>query len=128
MRRFSVSLAGNILLVAFGAMIIVHMLVLRGVIPFYLLWGGMVDVGNLVGLELFAIGVSLFVMFVTASNLRYITPLLPRTMNITMWIICGYLLINTLGNLFSQNTIEQYYIAPITLVLAICAGRVAWAR
>lgn len=128
MHRFSVRMAGIILLVAFVAITIAHLLVLRGTIPYQLLWGGLAETNNIVALSLFAIGVSLFVVFVTASNLSYIPTLFPRVMQLLMWIICGYLFFNTIGNFLSYNAIERYYFAPVTCILTICAGRVAWAR
>lgn len=91
MHRFSMRMAGIILLVAFVAITIIHLLVLRGTIPYQLLWGGLAETNNIAALSLFAIGVSLFVVFVTASNLSYIPTLFPRVMQILMWIICGYL-------------------------------------
>lgn len=126
MHRFSVRLAGHIMLGAFASVVLLHLLVLRDIVPWQMLWGGLADTTDIAGLSLFAIGVALFVMFVTANNLAYIPPLFPRLMRILMWIICGYLLVNTAGNLLSANIVEQYYFAPITCVLSVCAARVAW--
>lgn len=128
MHRFSVRVAGTLLLVAFTGMTIVHVLVLRGVVPYQLLWGGLADTNNIASLSLFAIGVSLFVVFVTAQNMSYISPFFPRVMRLLMWVICGYLFFNTIGNVLSQTAFEQYYVAPLTGILTLCAARVAWRR
>jgi len=128
MHWFSRQRAGDFLMLAFGLLLIVHLLILRGTIPYALVWGGLANDANIMGISLVALGVTLFVLFVTASNLRYIQPLFPRLMQLCMWIICGYLLVNTLGNALSTSTIEQYYLAPLTFILALCAGRVAWHR
>ena len=128
MHWFSRQRAGDLLIFAFGLLLGVHLLILRGTIPYALVWGGLANERNIVSLSLVALGMTLFVLFVTASNLHYIQPLFPRLMRLCMWIICGYLCINTLANAWSTNHIEQYYLAPLTFVLAMCAGRVAWHR
>ncbi|MFM7679361.1 MAG: hypothetical protein ACKO83_10995 [Roseiflexaceae bacterium] len=128
MQWFSRTLAGHVLLVAFGILLLVHLLILLGAIPYTAFWGGRADARTIVGLTIFALGVTLFVLFITASNLQYIIPLFPGIMRILMWGICAFLLLNTLGNALSNNATEQYYLAPLTFILAICAGRVAWSR
>lgn len=128
MQWFSRRLAGQIVMISFSLLLGLHLLILLGSVPFTLFWGGRADANNIGGLTIFALGVTLFVIFVTASNLQYIPPIFPRLMRGIMWIICGYLLMNTLGNVWSPNIVEQYYFAPTTLILAICAGRVAWSH
>jgi hypothetical protein len=71
--------------------------------------------------------IALFI-FVIANNLGYIKPLFPRLMRWSMWLICGYLCLNTLGNAVSPAPFEQFFFAPLTLVMAICAGRVAYGQ
>jgi hypothetical protein len=44
---------------------------------------------------------------------------------VLVWIIFVFLLLNTLGNLASGVSAENFVFAPITLVLALCALRLA---
>ena len=43
--------------------------------------------------------------------------------NIGVWIIFIFLLLNTLGNLASDVSAENFIFAPVTIVLALCAFR-----
>jgi uncharacterized membrane protein YhdT len=42
-----------------------------------------------------------------------------------VWIVFAYLLLNTVGNLVSAVSFENLIFAPITLILALCALRLA---
>jgi hypothetical protein len=128
MHYFTPRRAGHFLLAAFSGMIVFHLLVIRGTIPVSLIWGGGATPDNAVGLELIAIGVIALFIFVIANNLGYIKPLFPRLMRWSMWLICGYLCLNTLSNAVSLAPFAQFFFAPLTLVMAICAGRVAYGQ
>ena len=128
MHYFTPRRAGHFLLAAFSGMIVFHLLVIRGTIPASLIWGGGATPDNAIGLELIAIGVIALFIFIIANNLGYIKPLFPRLMRWSMWLICGYLCFNTLGNAVSAAPFEQFFFAPLTLVMAICAGRVAYGQ
>ncbi len=45
--------------------------------------------------------------------------------NIDLWLIFVFLILNTVGNLASDVSFENLIFAPITLVLAFCALRLA---
>ena len=45
--------------------------------------------------------------------------------NVGIWLIFAYLLLNTLGNLASGISFEKLIFAPITILLAFCAYRLA---
>jgi hypothetical protein len=42
-----------------------------------------------------------------------------------IWLVFAYLLLNTLGNLASGISFEKLVFAPITILLAFCAFRLA---
>jgi hypothetical protein len=86
MHYFTPRRAGHFLLVAFGGMIIFHLLTIRGTLPTSLIWGGGATPDNAIGLELIAIGVIALFIFVIANNLGYIKPLFPRLMRWSMWL------------------------------------------
>lgn len=48
-----------------------------------------------------------------------------KAVNIGMWIIFAFLILNTIGNLASSVSFENLIFAPITLVLAFFALRLA---
>jgi len=44
----------------------------------------------------------------------------PTTIRVASWLVTLYMLLNTVGNLLSTNTIEKYVFGSLTAILAIC--------
>lgn len=127
-KLISVKLAGIILLAALGLLAIFHILVLLGVIPADIVWGGMIQgvPSNLVTLETVALLVTLLFIVIIAAKTGYVQAgRLSGVVNIGVWLIFAYLLLNTLGNLASGVSFETLVFAPITIILALCAFRLA---
>lgn len=53
------------------------------------------------------------------------SPIAPRYLTRTTWIIAGFMALNTLGNLASGNAFEQQVLGPITAVMAVLTAVVA---
>jgi hypothetical protein len=124
----SAKLAGNILLAAFGFLFLFHILVLLGVIPADIVWGGMIQDAqtNLITLEVIALLVTGLFMLIIAAKLGYMKAgRFSGIVNIGVWLIFVFLLLNTLGNLASGVSFENLVFAPITILLALCALRLA---
>ena len=127
-KLISARLAGNILLVALGLLALFHILVLLGVIPADIVWGGMVQgvPSNLVTLETVALLLTLLFILIIAAKTGYVQAgRLSSAVNIGVWLIFAYLLLNTLGNLASGVSFEKLIFAPITILLALYALRLA---
>ena len=127
-KLISAKLAGNILLFSLGLLFIFHILVLFNVIPAEIVWGGQLkDVpANLVVLESIALLVTALFILIVATKTGYLqTGRLSGTINIGLWLIFAYMLLNTLGNLASGISFEKLVFAPITIILALCAFRLA---
>lgn len=127
-RLIGEKLAGNILLAALGLLAVFHILVLLKVIPAEIVWGGQIQgvPSNLVTLETTALVVSLLFMLIVAAKLGYVRAgKLAGAVNIGVWLIFAYLVLNTLGNLASGISFEKLLFAPITIILALCALRLA---
>jgi len=125
-KLISAKLAGNSLLASLGLLLIFHILVLLKIIPASLMWGGQATPANLLILESIAIVVTLFFGCIIAAKTGYLNVgKFARLVNILVWIIFLFLLLNTLGNLASGVSAENFIFAPITLVLALCALRLA---
>jgi hypothetical protein len=121
-------LAGNILLAAFGLLAIFHVFVLLGVIPADIVWGGRIQgvPSNLLTLEAIAILLTLvFIVIIAAKTGYFQAGRLSGAVNVGVWLIFVYLLLNTLGNLVSGVSFESLIAAPVTIILAICAFRLA---
>jgi hypothetical protein len=127
-KLISAKLAGNILLAALGLLAIFHILVLLGVIPAEIVWGGMIQgvPSNLVMLETMALLLTLLFIVIIAAKTGHIRAgKLSGAVNIGVWLIFAYLLLNTLGNLASGVSFEKLLFAPVTILLALCAFRLA---
>jgi hypothetical protein len=124
----SAKLAGNILLAALGLLAIFHVLVLLRVIPADILWGGRIQgvPSNLVTLEILALLITLLFFVIIVAKTGYVqTDRLSGAVNLGVWLVFAYLILNTLGNLASGISFESLIAAPITIILALCAFRLA---
>jgi len=127
-KLISAKLAGNILLFSLGLLFLFHILVLLKVIPADIVWGGQIrsDQANLNTLEIIALLVTLFFILIIAAKTGYIQAgKLSGVINVGVWLVFAYLLLNTLGNLASGVSFENLVFAPITIILAFCAFRLA---
>ena len=130
-KLISAKLAGNILLAALGLLVVFHLLVLFKVIPAEIVWGGQIQgvPANLITLETIALLVTLFFILIVAAKIGYIhAGKLSGAVNLGVWLIFAYLLLNTLGNLASGVTLENLVFAPVTIIQAFCALRLAIER
>ena len=127
-KLISAKLAGNILLAALGLLLIFHILVLLRVIPADIVWGGMMQGGqaNLSMLETIALLVTLLFILIVAAKTGYLQAgKLSGVVNVGVWLIFVFLVLNTLGNLASGVSFENLTAAPVTIILALCAFRLA---
>lgn len=121
-------MAGNILLISLGILAIFHVLVLLNVVSPEIVWGG--QAGNtkvsLLTLEIVALLVTTLMAVIVAAKIGYIQAgRFKAAVNIGIWIVFAYLLLNMLGNLASGVSAENFIFAPITFILALCALRLA---
>ena len=54
-----------------------------------------------------------------------IAPAPPHRLKTLTWVIAGFMVLNTIGNLASQSSSEQLLMAPITALLAVLIAVVA---
>lgn len=127
-KMITATLAGKILLGAFFLMLIMHTLILMKIVPASLVWGGQVaeDQSNLYQLEFIAIVVTLLFMGLIMIKMRKLkASATNRWINIGIWIVFGYLVLNTLGNFASGVTAETLVFGPLTIIMAFCTLRLA---
>jgi hypothetical protein len=127
-KLISAKLAGNLLLISLGLLAFFDILILLNILPSDIVWGGQIkdQAANLIVLELIALVVTFIFAIIIAAKMNYINAArFTKAVNIGVWIIFAYLILNTLGNLASGVSFENLIFAPITLVLAFCALRLA---
>jgi hypothetical protein len=127
-KLISAKLAGNILLFSLGLLFLFHVLVLLNLVPANIVWGGQIKgvPENLITLESVALLVTALFMFIVAAKIGYVQAgKWSGVINVGVWLIFAYLLLNILGNLASGISFEKLIFAPITIILALCALRLA---
>lgn len=113
-------LTGNIFLALCSLLIVFHLLVLAGEIPFHIVWGSRLkNRKDMIKFELISISTLLIIVILLMQRLQYISiwknPSLDRG---AMWLIFALFLLNTLGNLQSPNKFEKYGFGILTTILA----------
>jgi hypothetical protein len=127
-KLISEKLAGNLLLISLGLLAIFDILIMLNIVPSNIVWGGQIKdpTANLIVLELIALVVTFIFAIVIAVKMNYIKAGgFIKAVNIGVWVIFAYLILNTLGNLASGASFEKLVFAPVTLFLAFCAFRLA---
>lgn len=120
------NLAGNILLSAFGLLLVLHVLIIAQVVPADFIWGGQIkaDGSNLMQMEIIAITLTLFfagIVFIKFKSLQANRS--NKLITIGMWVVFTYLVLNTLGNFASGVRAETWFFGPLTIVMTLSALR-----
>lgn len=114
----------GIITIVFG---LFHLLVLIGVVPDTIVWGGRItDRQKLIVMEtvslitIVLVGVLSFVhgRMITAENGSMV-------LRIVMWVFAALFLANTVGNLFAKTAFERFAFTPVTAVLTFLTLRLA---
>ena len=127
-KLISMKLAGNLLLGSLGLLAMFHILVLLRVIPADIVWGGAVQnsTTSLFPLEMISLLVTLWFAVVIAAKAGYIKAFrFQAAVNIGVWVVFAILLLSTVANFASGVAFENLIFAPIAVVLAFCAYRLA---
>lgn len=129
-KLISVETAGNVLLMLFGLLVVFHILILFNLIPSNIVWGGRAGSSSSPR-ALLTVSLIFNVLFalVVAAKIGYIdVSSLGRVIDIFLWIIFAYLLLNTAGNLLSSSSLEKLLFTPLTVVAAFLVLRLAMER
>jgi hypothetical protein len=120
-------LAANALLIILALVVGFHLLILLRVVPFEIVWGGRLKTEDqMLKFETVSIGLNLLMLAVVAlKSGRLKLGIKPGVVHAILWMMFGLFLMNTLGNLFSNNQFEQLVFTPLTLLLAIFSWRLA---
>jgi hypothetical protein len=120
--------AANVLLAGLGALAVFHVLMLLGVLPEEMAWGGRAggSAGSLALLESVGLIVTVLFAAVIAAKAGYLgLQSAGRAVSIAMWVVFGYFVLNVVTNLASTSSLERAIFTPVTVVLALFALRLA---
>lgn len=121
-------LAGTILIVVMTLFAILHLLILLKFIPSDIVWGGQIKNGSfsMVTMETIALIVTLiFILIIAAKTGLIKTRKFGKLIQVSVWIIFVYFILNTIGNIASGDPVEKWIFAPVTVILTLCALRLA---
>ena len=123
-------LAYGVTLVAVtGVFALFHLLIIVGIVPDTIVWGGRVnDRQKLVAMEVVSLSTILLtgaVGFIRAIQLAQGDVFLLTT--ILSWLFFVIFVMNTIGNLLAKTAFERFAFTPVTLILAYIFLRLALA-
>jgi hypothetical protein len=127
-KLISVNLAGKILIIALILLLVFHVLVITGILPSSMVWGGQIEgsAPDIITLELIAIVVSLLFLVIVIAKIKAINSKGLRILiNISLWFMFVYFTLNILGNITSLDTAEKMIFTPLSIIMALCALRLA---
>lgn len=121
----SISFAGNTLLFIFGLLFVFHFLVLLGIIPYCIVWAGKIRNRNeLVKLESISLLILAISTTLVALKMEHLIFFKNTTIiNVGIWILFAFFVLNTLGNWTAKNPIEKYGFGFLTLLMALLTLR-----
>lgn len=109
------------MLTIFASLSIFHILVLVGVIPYNIVWGGRLksetEMYRFEGTSLLIISLFLFFSLVQAQVFSIKFPKIVT--KLVLWIMLVLFSLNTVGNLLTKSSLETMIFTPITALLAI---------
>ncbi|WP_044514261.1 hypothetical protein [Hymenobacter sp. DG25B] len=116
------------LLLILALLVVMHLLILAGIIPFALVWGGRLqNQAQMLRFETVSVLVNMLLLAVVALRAGLLRVRLhPIAGRILLGLMAGLFLLNTVGNLLSAHPFEQMVFTPLTLVLFLLSLRLAW--
>ena len=120
--RQTARIAANVATVAFGAAILLQLLLAIGVLPSSMAWGGSQPVLT-IPLRIASL-ISVVVLGLCAYVIRRRAGLsgkspAPMWIKILSWVITLYMALNTLGNFASSSLGEKVVFGPISLIIVL---------
>ena len=123
----SESLAAYGILLILSAIIVFHCLIITGIIPFEIVWGGRLkNHSQMLQFESISIALNLIMLAIVAVRIGILkVNLKPAILKIAFWLMALLFSLNTIGNLLSSNSLETMIFTPLTLLLAVFCFRLA---
>ena len=115
------------LLILLSLTILFHMLIIVGVIPFAIVWGGRLqDDAQMIFFEVISLVINAAMVGVVRMRMGWSAwNANPLFIKVALWIMVMLFALNTVGNLFSNNELERTIFTPLTFVLVILSFRLA---
>jgi hypothetical protein len=120
-------IAANGILLVLSLMVLFHVLVMFQVIPYGMVWGGRLkDSSQMLLFEAISIAVNLLMLGAVVISAGIIKVKINRVIiQAALWTMFAVFLLNTIGNLLSNNETEKLVFTPLTLLLSLFSLRLA---
>ena len=120
-------IAANAAIFILSCTITFHLLVLTGVIPNGIVWGGRLsskeDMIVFESISLLINSLMVTVLLISAGYTRIRTS--PSLLRFFLWMMVILFFLNTIGNILSTNSLETIIFTPLTFLLALFCLRLA---
>ncbi len=126
-RKISFRFAVQAMMALLSAVILYHVLIITGVIPYEATWGGKLKTdGEMYRFEVISISMNLLILLVVAIKGSHIKAIKPgKVITVLLWVFAVVFALNTIGNLFSENSLETIIFTPVTLLFSLFCFRMA---
>lgn len=127
LRKISLKLAAISLAVIVAVVICFHLIVVSGIIPYTIVWGGRLENrSQMLIFEGVSIAVNGFILWLTAQRANWLsTRLSPKLVSLLFWTLAILFMLNTVGNLLAKASLETYLFTPLTFISALLCIRLA---
>lgn len=119
--------AGLVMLVLFSLILVFHLLVLSGIVPYDIAWGGRLkNKEEMLVFESVSILLNTLMMSVVAVRIKFLKiSISQKLITGILWGMTVLFAVNTVGNLFAVSSWETIIFTPITAILSILSLRLA---
>lgn len=126
-KKINIRFAAILMLVLLSCVIVFHLLVLSGTIPYSVVWGGRLEsVSQMYLFEAMSITINLMIIVIIAIKAGYVKPFISkRTLTFLLWALAILFALNTVGNLLATTILETILFTPLTLISAVLCYRMA---
>lgn len=117
-RKIPFETARKALITIFILVVVFHVLVLAGMVPKDIVWGGKFkNAEELMRFEVVSILINLLLLGLVFSYPKTIKgSTLRKIARILLWVFAGLFFLNTIGNLFAENITETLIFTPLTFI------------
>ncbi len=127
LQRLSYRLAINTMVTLLSLVLLFHVLVMTGMIPYEIVWAGKLKTQrDMLRFESISIVINLFLLMVVCVKAGYLKIRVARAvLNVILWLFVCLFGLNTVGNLFAETNFEKVAFTPLTLLFAVLLARIA---
>ena len=113
--------AAQILYIFFALTLVYHLLVIGGIVPLDMAWGGnLKSTSEMYIFESISVSINLLIIFLVAIRTNKINIAFPpKVLRVCLIAFALLFLLNTIGNIFAKNILESVIFTPITGISAL---------